>query len=86
MAARRAILHRRDFLTVGAAGLGLNLVDYLAIRQAQAAKNDYRLSTIVSEIIESAPFQMRTRLNPAPPSAAAGAATTVGAVYNRTRE
>jgi hypothetical protein len=45
----------------------------------QAGKNGYRLSTIVSGIIESAPFQMRTRLDPDQP-------TTVGAIYNRPQE
>jgi hypothetical protein len=34
----------------------------------KAGQNNYRLSTIVNEIIESAPFQMRTRLEPAQPS------------------
>jgi uncharacterized protein (DUF1501 family) len=51
MASRRAALHRRDFLTVGAAGLGLNLVDYLAIRQAQAAENAYEQPPVVAESV-----------------------------------
>jgi hypothetical protein len=33
----------------------------------QAGKNGYRLSAIVNEIVQSAPFQMRTRLEPAQP-------------------
>jgi hypothetical protein len=31
----------------------------------KAAQNDYRLSSIVMGIVESAPFQMRTKLEPA---------------------
>jgi hypothetical protein len=31
----------------------------------KAAQNDYRLSSVVVGIIESAPFQMRTKLEPA---------------------
>jgi len=52
----------------------------------QAGKNDYRLSTIVNEIIQSAPFQMRTRLEPVQASNTGARATTVGAVYDRPRE
>ena len=51
MASRRAYLHRRDFLTVGAAGLGLNLVDFLAIRQAQAAENLFETPPVVAESV-----------------------------------
>jgi hypothetical protein len=35
----------------------------------KAAQNDYRLSSIVMGIVESAPFQMRTKLETAPESA-----------------
>jgi hypothetical protein len=31
----------------------------------KAAQNDYKLSAIVMGIVESAPFQMRTKLEPA---------------------
>jgi len=31
----------------------------------KAAQNDYQLSSIVMGIVESAPFQMRTKLEPA---------------------
>jgi hypothetical protein len=34
----------------------------------KAAQNDYRLSSIVVGIVESAPFQMRTKLEPEPAS------------------
>ena len=49
-----------------ALGRGLEPADMPVVRRIvrKAGQNDYRLSTIVSEIIESAPFQMRTRLEP----------------------
>jgi hypothetical protein len=31
----------------------------------KTAQNDYRLSSIIMGIVESAPFQMRTKLEPA---------------------
>jgi hypothetical protein len=31
----------------------------------KAAQNNYRLGSIIAGIVESAPFQMRTRLEPA---------------------
>jgi hypothetical protein len=44
----------------------------------KAAQNDYRLSSIVMGIVESAPFQMRTKLEPAETvKAPAGAAKVV---------
>ncbi len=48
-----------------ALGRGLEPYDMPVVRRIvrQAGKNGYRLSTIVNEIIESAPFQMRTRLD-----------------------
>ena len=77
MALRQAILSRPEaFATVitgrmmiYALGRGLEPSDMPVVRRIvkQAGKNGYRLSTIVSEIIESAPFQMRTRLEPAQP-------------------
>jgi hypothetical protein len=78
VALREAILSRPDaFVTVitermliYALGRGLEPSDMPVVRRIvrQAAKNGYRLSTIVNEIVESAPFQMRTRLEPAQPS------------------
>ena len=78
VALREAILSRPDaFVTVitermliYALGRGLEPADMSVVRRIvrQAAKNGYRLSTIVNEIVESAPFQMRTRLEPAQPS------------------
>jgi hypothetical protein len=32
----------------------------------KAAQNNYRFSSIIMGIVESAPFQMRTKLEPAP--------------------
>jgi mono/diheme cytochrome c family protein len=78
VALREAILSRPDaFVTIiteriliYALGRGLEPSDMPVVRRIvrQAGKNGYRLSTIVNEIIESAPFQMRTRLEPAQPS------------------
>jgi hypothetical protein len=53
-----------------ALGRGLEPADMPVVRRIvnKASQNGYRLSTIVNEIIESAPFQMRTRLEPAKPS------------------
>jgi mono/diheme cytochrome c family protein len=78
---RQAILNRPEaFVTIitermmiYALGRGLEPADMPVVRRIvrKAAQNNYRLSTIVNEIIESAPFQMRTRLEPV---------TTVGAV------
>jgi mono/diheme cytochrome c family protein len=69
---REAIASRPDaFVTVVtekmliyALGRGLEPSDMPVVRRIvkKAAQNDYRLSSIVSGIIESAPFQMRTRL------------------------
>ena len=74
-ALREAILSRPDaFATVVtekmltyALGRGLEPDDMPVVRRIEkkAAQNDYRLSSIVMGIIESAPFQMRTKLEPA---------------------
>jgi Protein of unknown function (DUF1588)/Protein of unknown function (DUF1592)/Protein of unknown function (DUF1585) len=78
---RQAILKRPEaFVTIitermmiYALGRGLEPADMPVVRRIvrKAGQNGYRLSTIVNEIIESAPFQMRTRLEPV---------TAVGAV------
>jgi mono/diheme cytochrome c family protein len=74
---RQAILSRPEaFATaitqrmmIYALGRGLEPSDMPVVRRIvrQAGKNGYRLSTIINEIIESAPFQMRTRLETAQP-------------------
>jgi hypothetical protein len=79
VALREAILSRPDaFVTVVtekmltyALGRGLEPSDMPVVRRIvkKAAQNDYRLSTIVMGIVESAPFQMRTKLEAAPESA-----------------
>jgi hypothetical protein len=75
VALREAILSRPDaFVTVVteklltyALGRGLEPGDMPVVRRIvkKAAQNDYRLSSIVTGIVESAPFQMRTKLEPA---------------------
>jgi mono/diheme cytochrome c family protein len=82
---RQVILSRPEaFVTViaermmiYALGRGLEPADMPVVRSivTKAAKNGYRLSTIVNEIIESAPFQMRTRLEPNQPSNTVARAT-----------
>jgi hypothetical protein len=72
---RNAILSRPDaFVTVitekmltYALGRGLEPPDMPVVRRIvkKAAQNDYKLSSIVMGIVESAPFQMRTKLEPA---------------------
>jgi mono/diheme cytochrome c family protein len=49
-----------------ALGRGLEPADMPVVRKIvrKAAQNDYRLSSIVMGIVESAPFQMRTKLEP----------------------
>jgi mono/diheme cytochrome c family protein len=74
-ALREAILSRPEaFVTVltekmltYALGRGLDPSDMPIVRRIvkKAAQNDYKLSSIVMGIIESAPFQMRTKLEPA---------------------
>jgi uncharacterized protein (DUF1501 family) len=51
MTPRISHLGRRDFLAVGVAGLGLNLVDFLAVRKAQAAMNQYETPPVVAESV-----------------------------------
>jgi len=75
VALRQAIASRPDaFVTVVtekmltyALGRGLEPSDMPVVRRIvkKAAQNDYRLSSIVLGIVESAPFQMRTKLEPA---------------------
>ena len=75
VALRNAILSRPDaFVTVitekmltYALGRGLEPGDMPVVRRIvkKAAQNDYRLSSIIIGIVESAPFQMRTKLEPA---------------------
>jgi hypothetical protein len=50
-----------------ALGRGLEPSDMPVVRKIvkKAAQNDYRLSSVVMGIVESAPFQMRTKLEPA---------------------
>ncbi len=73
-ALRDAILSRPDaFVTVVtekmltyALGRGLEPSDMPVVRRIvkKAAQNNYRLASIVMGIVESAPFQMRTKLEP----------------------
>jgi hypothetical protein len=88
VALREAILSRPEaFTTVVtekmltyALGRGLEPGDMPVVRRIvkKAAQNDYRLSSIVMGIVESAPFQMRTKLEPAETvKAPAGAAKVV---------
>ncbi len=75
VALREAIANRPDaFVTVVtekmltyALGRGLEPSDMPVVRRIvkKAAQNDYRLSSVVMGIVESAPFQMRTKLEPA---------------------
>ncbi len=74
-ALREALLSRPDaFVTVltekllvYALGRGLEPSDMPVVRQIEkkAAQNGYRLSSVIAGIAESAPFQMRTKLEPA---------------------
>jgi hypothetical protein len=73
-ALREAILGRPDaFVTVVtekmltyALGRGLEPADMPVVRRIvkKAAQNDYQLSSVIMGIVESAPFQMRTKLEP----------------------
>jgi mono/diheme cytochrome c family protein len=74
---RQAIVSRPEAFTtvitermmIYALGRGLEPADMPVVRRIvrQAGKDGYRLSTIVNGIIQSAPFQMRTRLETAQP-------------------
>ncbi|MEO5924167.1 MAG: DUF1592 domain-containing protein [Bryobacteraceae bacterium] len=73
VALRQAILSRPDaFVTIAAnrmltyaLGRGLEPSDMPVVRNIvkKAGQNDYRLASLVMGIVESAPFQMRTKLN-----------------------
>ncbi len=75
VALREAILSRPDaFVTVVtekmltyALGRGLEPSDMPVVRRIvkKASQNNYQLSSVVLGIVESAPFQMRTKLEPA---------------------
>jgi len=74
VALREAILSRPDaFVTVVtekmltyALGRGLEPADMPVVRRIvrKAAQNNYELSSVIIGIVESAPFQMRTKLEP----------------------
>jgi mono/diheme cytochrome c family protein len=98
VALREAILSRPDaFVTVVtekmltyALGRGLEPSDMPVVRRIvkKAAQNDYRLSSIVMGIVESAPFQMRAKLEAAPESAETvkGPADTVKVAQSNKKE
>jgi len=93
---RQALLKRPEaFVTVitermmtYALGRGLEPADMPVVRRIvkKAGQNGYRLSTIINEITASAPFQMRTRLEPVQQGNTVARATTLGAVQDRSRE
>lgn len=72
---REALLKRPDIfvgavtenLMIYALGRGLEPVDMPVVRGVvrNAAQNDYRFTSIIMGIVQSAPFQMRTKLAPA---------------------
>ncbi len=72
---RNAILSRPDaFVTaltermlIYALGRGIEPPDMPVVRRVvrKAAQNEYRFSSVIMGIVESAPFQMRTKLEPA---------------------
>ena len=74
-ALREAILSRPDaFVTTltermltYALGRGVEPADMPVVRRIvkKAAQNDYHFASIIMGIVESAPFQMRTKLEPA---------------------
>jgi hypothetical protein len=78
IALRNAILSRPEAFTTVlterlmtyALGRGVEPSDMPVVRSIvkKSAPNNYRLESIVQSIVESAPFQMRTRLEPAEPT------------------
>jgi hypothetical protein len=92
VALREAILSRPDAFTTivtermltYALGRGLEPGDMPVVRRIEkkAAQNDYRLSSIVAGIVESAPFQMRTKLEPAELTAKPAGTHTVAGLNN----
>ena len=62
-----------------ALGRGLEPSDMPVVRRIvrKAAQNDYRLSSVVMGIVESAPFQMRTKLEPVESASAPSPAAAV---------
>ena len=93
VALREAILSRPDaFVTVVtekmltyALGRGLEPSDMPVVRRIvkRAAQNDYRLSSIVMGIVESAPFQMRTKLEGAESAGVPGNTVKVAQSNNK---
>ena len=89
-ALREAILSRPDaFVTIVASrmltyalGRGLEPSDMPVVRRIvkKAAQNDYRLSSIVMGIVESPPFQMRTKLDGVETAGTAGAPAGIAKV------
>jgi mono/diheme cytochrome c family protein len=75
VALRNAILSRPDAfvsalterMLIYALGRGIDPPDMPVVRRIvrKAAQNEYRFSSIIMGIVESAPFQMRTKLEPA---------------------
>jgi hypothetical protein len=75
VALREAILSRPDAFVTAlsermltyALGRGVEPADMPVVRRIakKAAQNDYRFASIILGIVESAPFQMRTKLEPA---------------------
>jgi len=90
VALRNAILARPDaFATVlterlltYALGRGVEPQDMPVVRAivSKAAVNNYRLASLVQGIIDSAPFQMRTKLESAPTSTTVARATATASV------
>jgi len=73
-----------------ALGRGLEPADMPVVRKIvkKSAQNDYRLASIVLGIVESAPFQMRTKLETGPQSGqnATGPAVAATVVKSNARE
>jgi mono/diheme cytochrome c family protein len=77
VALREAILSRPDAFVTAltermltyALGRGIEPADMPVVRRVvkKAAQNDYHFAAIIMGIVESAPFQMRTKLEPAEP-------------------